>query len=140
MSPYLKNKSLVTKSCPTTKCSMNKTSISEKLSLFSDHWNPRIVGELNGQYVKLAKLKGEFVWHKHDHEDEMFYVLKGVLKIEFRDKTVELHENEFIIVPRGMEHKPVAEEEVSVMLFEPKTTLNTGDVKGDLTRENLEKI
>lgn len=117
-----------------------KTSIPEKLSLFSDHWNPRIVGELNGQYVKLAKLKGEFVWHKHDHEDEMFYVLKGVLKIEFRDRTVELQENEFIIVPRGVEHKPVAEEEVSVMLFEPKTTLNTGDVKGDLTREDLEII
>lgn len=119
---------------------MNKTSIPEKLSLFSDHWNPRIVGELNGQYVKLAKLKGEFVWHKHDYEDEMFYVLKGVLKIEFRDKTVELQENEFIIVPRGVEHKPVADEEVSVMLFEPKTTLNTGDVKGELTREDLERI
>jgi mannose-6-phosphate isomerase-like protein (cupin superfamily) len=119
---------------------MDKVRITEKLSLFSDHWNPRIVGELNGQYVKLVKLKGEFVWHKHDHEDEMFYVLKGVLKIEFRDKTVELQENEFIIVPRGVEHKPVAEEEVSVMLFEPKTTLNTGDVKGELTKENLEKI
>lgn len=119
---------------------MNKTSIPEKLSLFSDHWNPRIVGELNGQHVKLAKLKGEFVWHKHDHEDEMFYVLKGVLKIEFRDKTVELHENEFIIVPRGVEHKPIADKEVSVMLFEPATTVNTGDVKGELTRENLERI
>ena len=119
---------------------MDKIDVTQKLSLFSDHWNPRIVGELNGQYVKLAKLKGEFVWHKHDHEDEMFYVLKGVLKIEFRDKVVELHENEFIIVPRGVEHKPVAEEEVSVMLFEPKTTLNTGDVKGELTREDLESI
>ena len=108
---------------------MDKVDIAQKLSLFSDHWNPRIVGELNGQHVKLAKLKGEFVWHKHDHEDEMFYVLKGVLKIEFRDRTVELHENEFIIIPRGVEHKPIAEEEVSVMLFEPKTTLNTGDVK-----------
>jgi mannose-6-phosphate isomerase-like protein (cupin superfamily) len=113
------------------KNNLYKTNIPEKLSLFNDHWNPRIVGELNGQYVKLAKLKGEFVWHKHDHEDEMFYVLKGVLMIEFRDKVVELHENEFIIVPRGVEHKPVAEEEVSVMLFEPKTTLNTGDVKGE---------
>jgi mannose-6-phosphate isomerase-like protein (cupin superfamily) len=122
------------------KNNLYKTNIPEKLSLFNDHWNPRIVGELNGQYVKLAKLKGEFVWHKHDHEDEMFYVLKGVLMIEFRDKVVELHENEFIIVPRGVEHKPVAEEEVSVMLFEPKTTLNTGDVKGELTRQNLEKI
>jgi mannose-6-phosphate isomerase-like protein (cupin superfamily) len=122
------------------KNNLYKTNIPEKLSLFNDHWNPRIVGELNGQYVKLAKLKGEFVWHKHDHEDEMFYVLKGVLMIEFRDKVVELHENEFIIVSRGVEHKPVAEEEVSVMLFEPKTTLNTGDVKGELTRQNLEKI
>lgn len=122
------------------KMKLTKTNIPDKLSLFSDHWNPRIVGELNGQHVKLAKLKGEFVWHKHDHEDEMFLVLRGMLKIEFRDRTVELHENEFIIVPRGVEHKPVANEEVSVMLFEPATTVNTGDIKGELTRENLERI
>ncbi|WP_317899918.1 cupin domain-containing protein [Aurantibacillus circumpalustris] len=119
---------------------MEKVTVSDKLSLFSDHWNPRIVGELNGQHVKLAKLKGEFVWHKHDEEDELFYVLDGILKIEFRDKVVELKPNEFIIVPKGVEHKPVAENEVSVMLFEPMSTLNTGDTHGDMTKENLEKI
>ena len=119
---------------------MNKINILEKLSLFHNHWNPRIVGELNGQHVKLAKFKGEFVWHKHDDEDEMFYVLKGSFKMEFRDKTVELNENEFIIVPKGVEHRPVAEEEVAVMLFEPASTLNTGDTEGELTQENLEWI
>lgn len=108
---------------------MNKINIADKLALFSDYWNPRIVGELNGQYIKLAKFKGEFIWHKHDNEDEMFWVLKGNLKIEFRDKIVEVGENEFIIIPKGTEHKPVAENEVSVMLFEPKSTLNTGDKK-----------
>lgn len=119
---------------------MEKVNLTDKLSQFSDHWNPRIVGELNGQHVKLVKLKGEFVWHKHDDEDELFYVIKGKLKIEFRDKSVELNENEFIIVPRGIEHKPVAEEEVSVMLFEPASTVNTGDKPGELTRDKLEKI
>lgn len=119
---------------------MNKVNIEEKLALFNDLWNPRIVGELNGQHVKLVKLKGEFVWHKHDDEDEMFYVLKGQFKMEFRDKTVDLHESEFLIVPRGIEHRPVAAEEVSVMLFEPVGTLNTGDTKGELTREDLEKV
>jgi len=119
---------------------LNKINIFEKLNAFHDHWNPRIIGELNGQHVKLAKLKGEFIWHKHDHEDEMFYVLDGVLKIEFRDKTVELKENECIIVPRGVEHKPVADGEVSVMLFEPATTINTGDQPGEFTKENPERI
>jgi len=119
---------------------MQKVNINDKLSLFRDHWNPRIVGELNGQHVKLAKLKGEFVWHKHDEEDEMFWVTNGTLKIELRDQTVELHENEFLIVPKGVEHKPVAEEEVSVMLFEPVSTLNTGDVRSELTKDNLEEI
>jgi mannose-6-phosphate isomerase-like protein (cupin superfamily) len=119
---------------------MDKVNIAEKLSLFNDHWNPRIVAELNGQHVKLAKFQGEFVWHKHDHEDEMFFVIKGLLKIEFRDRTVEIKENEFLVVPRGVEHRPMAEDEVSVMLFEPNTTINTGDKKGELTRENLEKI
>lgn len=118
----------------------DKVIIEEKLALFSDHWNPRTVGALNGQLVKLAKFKGEFVWHKHDGEDEMFLVISGILKIEFRDKVVELKPNEFIIVPRGVEHRPVAESEVSVMLFEPNTTLNTGDIKNELTRENLEEI
>ncbi|GAB3164967.1 cupin domain-containing protein [Telluribacter humicola] len=119
---------------------MDKITITDKLALFSDHWNPRIVGELNGQHVKLVKFKGEFVWHKHDHEDELFYVLEGSFQMEFRDRTVELGKNEFLIVPRGVEHRPVAEQEVSVMLFEPATTLNTGDTKGELTRETLEKI
>ena len=119
---------------------MQKVTVKDKLSLFSDHWNPRIVGELNGQHVKLVKLKGEFVWHKHNEEDELFYVLEGVLTIEFRDKTIELKPNEFLIVPKGVEHKPVAEQEVSVMLFEPMSTLNTGDTRGQLTQENPEKI
>ena len=119
---------------------MEKVNIEQKLSLFNDYWNPRIVGELNGQQVKLAKLKGEFVWHKHDHEDELFYVLKGVLKMEFRDKIVEINENEFLVVPKGIEHKPVADEEVSLMLFEPATTINTGNTKNELTRQDLERI
>ncbi|MGC4041002.1 MAG: cupin domain-containing protein [Flavobacterium sp.] len=119
---------------------MEKVNVSEKFSSFSDYWNPRIVGELNGQQVKIAKFKGEFVWHKHDNEDEMFYVTKGSFKIEFRDKTVEISQGEFIIVPKGVEHKPVADEEVEVMLFEPGTTLNTGNTRGELTRDSLEKI
>ncbi|MFM9944015.1 MAG: cupin domain-containing protein [Bacteroidia bacterium] len=119
---------------------ISKININEKLTLFNDHWNPRIVGELNGQHVKLAKLKGEFIWHKHDEEDELFYVLVGKFKMEFRDKTIELYQGEFLIVPKGVEHRPVAEEEVSIMLFEPASTLNTGDQKGELTREKLESI
>ena len=119
---------------------MKKVTIQDKLALFSDYWNPRIVGELNGQYVKLAKLKGEFVWHKHDHEDELFYILKGELQMQFRDRTVILKEGEFLIVPRGVEHRPVAEEEVSIMLFEPASTVNTGGEKSDLTRDELERI
>ncbi len=117
-----------------------KVNISQKLSLFSEYWSPKVVGELNGQFIKLAKLKGEFIWHSHKNEDEMFYVLKGKLKIEFRDKTTEINEGEFIIVPKGIEHKPLAEEEVSVMLFEPKTTLNTGDINNEFTKEDLENI
>lgn len=119
---------------------MDKININEKLALFSDYWNPRIVGELNGQHVKLVKFQGEFVWHKHDHEDEMFLVLKGSFQMEYRDKTVEIHENEFVIVPKGVEHRPVAKNEVCVMLFEPATTLNTGNTESDLTKHNLEKI
>lgn len=119
---------------------MDKVNIAEKLSLINDYWNPRITGELNGQHVKLVKFKGEFVWHQHDEEDEMFYVLSGKFNMEFRDKTVEIGEGEFIIVPRGVEHRPVAVNEVSVMLFEPATTLNTGNAEGDLTRHQLEKI
>ncbi|MCP9745178.1 cupin domain-containing protein [Lacihabitans sp. CS3-21] len=119
---------------------LEKVNIAEKFSLFHDHWNPRIVGELNGQHIKLVKLQGEFVWHKHDMEDELFLVICGILKMEFRDKTVEIRPNEFIIVPRGVEHRPVADNEVEIMLFEPASTLNTGDTKGELTREVLEKI
>ena len=119
---------------------MDKVNINQKLLLFNEYWSPKIVGELNGQYVKLVKFKGEFVWHKHENEDELFLVIKGKFKMEFRDKTLELNENEFIVVPKGVEHKPVAEEEVSVMLFEPKTTLNTGNIKNDLTMSNLQQI
>lgn len=119
---------------------MHKVNVEEKLSLFQDHWNPRIAGELNGQHIKLVKLQGEFVWHKHDEEDEMFYVLKGTLQMEFRDKTVIVNENEFIIVPRGVEHRPVANEEVSIMLFEPASTLNTGNVRDTLTKDTLQWI
>ncbi len=117
-----------------------KVNIESKLSLFNDHWHPRIVGELNGQHIKLVKLLGEFVWHKHDIEDEMFLVIRGILKMEFRDKTVEILSNEFIIVPRGVEHRPLADNEVEIMLFEPASTLNTGDSKGEFTREVLGKI
>ena len=119
---------------------MKKINISQKLAQFNDHWNPRIIGELNKQHVKLAKIKGEFIWHKHDHEDEMFLVLKGTLKIEFRDRTETIQENEIIIVPKGVEHKPIAEEEVSIMLFEPATTINTGDLDNERTRKNLESL
>lgn len=114
--------------------------IKEKLNLFSDHWNPRVIGELNGQMVKLAKLHGEFVWHSHDHEDEMFYVISGVLTIEFRDRIETIKAGEMIIVPRGVEHKPVAENEVEIMLFEPASTVNTGNTDSDLTRTQLNKI
>ena len=122
------------------KTMVKKINIDQKLSLFNDHWNPRIIGELNKQHVKLAKIKGEFIWHKHDHEDEMFLVLKGTLKIEFRDRTETIQENEIIIVPKGVEHKPIAEEEVSIMLFEPATTINTGALENERTRKNLESI
>lgn len=119
---------------------MQKVNLNLKFTLFSEHWSPKIVGELNGQHVKLAKLKGEFVWHKHDHEDELFYVVKGSFKMEYRDKTVEVKENEFLIVPKGVEHKPVAEEEVWVMLFEPASTLNTGNTENEMTKNVLDKI
>ena len=119
---------------------MEKVNIENKFSLFTDHWNPRIVGELNGQHVKLAKLKGEFIWHHHENEDELFYVVKGTLRMEFRDRTETIHEGEMIIVPKGVEHKPVADEEVHVMLFEPATTLNTGNLKNERTRETLSQI
>ncbi len=119
---------------------MEKVNLAQKLKLFSDHWSPKIVGELNGQHVKLVKLKGAFVWHKHDNEDELFFVIKGSFKMEYRDKTIVVNENEFLIVPKGVEHRPVADEEVSVMLFEPVTTLNTGDTEGELTKHTLDSI
>lgn len=119
---------------------MEKVNIREKLSLFHDYYNPRIIGELNGQQVKVVKFKGDFVWHHHEHEDEMFLVVKGKLKIEFRDKVVEINEGEFIIVPRKVEHRPVAEEEVEVLLFEPASALNTGNTEHELTRRTLQKI
>ena len=119
---------------------MKKINISQKLAQFNDHWNPRIIGELNKQHVKIAKLKGEFIWHKHDKEDEMFLVLKGTLKIAFRDRTETIQENEIIIVPKGVEHKPIADEEVSIMLFEPATTINTGSLENERTRKNLESL
>jgi len=119
---------------------MEKINIEEKLSLFNEYWSPKIIGEVNESYVKLAKLKGDFIWHTHENEDEMFYVLKGVLTIKFREKDVQLNEGECIVIPRGIEHMPVAEEEVHVMLVESKTTLNTGNVVNERTVENLKKI
>lgn len=117
-----------------------KVNLDEKFDLIKDHWNPRIAGELNGQQVKLVKFKGEFIWHKHDHEDELFLVVQGQFDMELRDKTITIHEHEFIIIPRGVEHRPVAREEVSVMLFEPATTLNTGDQRNERTKDTLDKI
>lgn len=119
---------------------MNKINVLEKFSQISDYWNPRIAGELNGQMVKLVKFQGEFVWHKHDNEDEMFYVVEGEFDMELRDKTITIRENEFIIIPRGVEHRPVASKAVSVILFEPATTLNTGDQRNQMTKEVLERI
>ncbi|MGE3800644.1 MAG: cupin domain-containing protein [Candidatus Kapaibacterium sp.] len=117
-----------------------RVNIAEKFSLFTDHWHPRIVGELNGQQVKLAKLKGEFVWHHHEEEDELFLVVRGKLLMKFRDCDEVINEGEFIIVPRGVEHCPVAEEEVHILLFEPASTVNTGVVGGDRTVEKLEWV
>jgi mannose-6-phosphate isomerase-like protein (cupin superfamily) len=128
---------------------MNKINLREKLSLISDHWNPRIVGELNGQYLKLVKFKGPFTWHHHEAEDEMFLVVKGRFRMEYREsgeapatpdesRHVWLEEGELIIVPRGVEHRPVADEEAEVLLFEPASTLNTGNVQDDFTVPKLD--
>jgi mannose-6-phosphate isomerase-like protein (cupin superfamily) len=119
---------------------MDKVNLSEKLALFSDHWNPRVVGELNGQHVKVVKFQGEFVWHDHADEDELFLVLRGSFRMDFRDKSVTLSEGDFIIVPRGVEHRPVAEHEVEVMLFEPAQIRHTGQVESDLTVHQYERI
>ena len=119
---------------------MDKINLSEKFSLFSDFWSPKIAGELNGQQVKLVKFKGPFVWHHHDNEDELFYVVKGSFDMEFPDKTVTINEGEFIIVPKGTEHRPNAKEEVHVLLFEPGSTLNTGNIENERTVIELKKI
>jgi mannose-6-phosphate isomerase-like protein (cupin superfamily) len=127
---------------------MNKVNLLQKLSLINDHWNPRIIGELNGQYLKLVKFKGPFTWHHHETEDEMFLVVKGRFRMEFREaedgspaqngqREIWLEESEFCIVPRGVEHRPVADEEAHVLLFEPAATLNTGNVENELTRQQL---
>jgi mannose-6-phosphate isomerase-like protein (cupin superfamily) len=119
---------------------VEKVNIAEKLSLFSEHWSPKIVGEVQGMHVKLVKLKGEFVWHHHENEDEMFFVVKGRMLLKFRDRDVWLDEGELIIVPRGVEHLPVAEEECHVMLIEPASVVNTGNVRNERTVANLEQI
>jgi mannose-6-phosphate isomerase-like protein (cupin superfamily) len=109
--------------------------LARKFGLFEEHWRPKIVGELNDSYVKLAKLKGEFVWHKHENEDELFLVIKGKLVMRLRDRDLTIAEGEFVIIPKGVEHLPVADEEVQVLLIEPKSTLNTGDVRNERTVE-----
>jgi mannose-6-phosphate isomerase-like protein (cupin superfamily) len=119
---------------------MDKVNLKEKFSLFRDHWKPRIVGELNGQHVKLVKFVGPFEWHHHEIEDELFLVVKGRFTMQFRDRDVEVEQGEFLIVPRGVEHRPVAEQEVEVMLFEPAGTLNTGNVQSVRTAAVLERI
>jgi mannose-6-phosphate isomerase-like protein (cupin superfamily) len=119
---------------------MDCVNLAAKLSLIQDHWHPRIVAELNGQHVKLVKFQGEFVWHQHAAEDEMFLVLSGAFRMDFRNRSVEVRAGEFLVVPRGVEHRPVAEHEVSVMLFEPAAIRHTGDVVSELTREEPEWI
>lgn len=119
---------------------MEKVNLADKLSVFTDYFNPLIVGELNGQQVKLVKFQGEFIWHHHDNEDELFYVVRGSFDMHFRDKTITVNAGEFLIVPKAVEHKPVAEKEVSIMLFEPASTLNTGNLENERTVTNLEFI
>lgn len=119
---------------------MQCVNIEEKLALISEYWRPHIAAELNGQQVKLVKFLGPFVWHHHENEDELFLVVKGRLRMEFRDRTVAVGEGEFIVVPRGVEHRPLAEEEVHVVLFEPASTLNTGNVQNELTLRELQRI
>jgi len=119
---------------------MSVINIQEKFNLFSDQWSPKKIGELNGQQILLAKVKGEFVFHKHDHEDELFMVQKGILEIHLRDKIITINEGECYIVPQSVEHKPVAKEEVHILLFEPLSTKHTGDVVADITMETYEEI
>jgi len=119
---------------------IERVSLVEKLGSFEEHWSPKIVGEVNESFVKLVKLKGEFVWHHHEAEDELFLVVKGSLLIRLRDRDVRVREGEFVIIPRGVEHLPVAEEEVHVLLLEPKSTLNTGNVANERTVAELDRI
>ena len=119
---------------------MDKVNLRQKLDSFSDHWSPKVIADLNGQQVKLAKFVGEFVWHHHDGEDELFMVVKGRFRMEFRDRDVWLEEGEILVVPRGVEHRPVAEEEVEILLFEPASTLNTGNVVNEKTKRELDRI
>jgi mannose-6-phosphate isomerase-like protein (cupin superfamily) len=119
---------------------MEKVNLEKKFGTFAEQWSPKIVGELNGQLVKLVKFKGPFVWHHHDNEDELFFVVKGSFDMEFENKTITIHEGEFIIVPRGVEHRPNAKHECEVILFEPATTLNTGNIENERTLKQLDKI
>jgi mannose-6-phosphate isomerase-like protein (cupin superfamily) len=119
---------------------IEKVSLAGKLNRFSDYWSPKIVGELNDSYVKLVKLKGEFVWHHHETEDELFLVVEGKLLIKLRDRDIELEEGEFVVIPRGVEHLPIAEQEAHVLLLEPKTTLNTGNIRDERTVADLDRI
>ena len=119
---------------------MDKVNLKEKFEGFSDHWNPRVAGALNGQQVKLVKFQGPFVWHHHEAEDEMFLVIQGSFQMELRERVIDLHEGEFLIVPRGTEHRPVAAEEVWVLLFEPAGTINTGNITDEKTQIKLETI
>lgn len=119
---------------------MEKVNLAEKMSLIGDYFNPRIAAELNGQQVKLVKFRGEFVWHSHSAEDELFLVVKGYFDMHLRDRVIRVSEGEFLVVTHGIEHKPVAEEEVEIMLFEPASTLNTGEVRNERTREHLDPI
>jgi mannose-6-phosphate isomerase-like protein (cupin superfamily) len=119
---------------------MSKVNIAGKFSKFDEHWSPHIAAELNGQYVKLVKVKGEFIFHHHEHEDEMFLVVKGRFRMDFHDRYEWIEEGEFIVVPRGVEHRPVAEEECWIVLFEPASTLNTGNVENEMTLHELERV
>jgi mannose-6-phosphate isomerase-like protein (cupin superfamily) len=119
---------------------MNAVNLEEKLALVKEHWHPTIVGELNQDYIKVVKFRGEFVWHHHENEDEMFLVVKGTMRMRFRDRDVLVRPGEFIIVPKGVEHMPVAEDEVHVVLIEPRTTLNTGNVRNARTLETLARL
>ena len=119
---------------------MEAVNLTEKFNLINEYWSPRLLGELNNQAVKIAKLKGEFIWHHHENEDEMFFVIKGSMTIKLKDKDIILNKNEFFIIPKGVEHKPVAKDEVLVMMFEPMSTINTGNIESDITIKDIEQL